>query len=73
MASARVTAQTEINMIGPHDWFTAQRAHADLVPAGGHKCRDQTGHERGQLRQFRDVRVPITRIGSSQLRRPTEP
>ena len=29
MASAIVTAQTEIHMIGPHDWFTAQRAYGD--------------------------------------------
>jgi hypothetical protein len=60
MASAIVTAQTEIHMIGPM-MVHRQRAYGDLVPAGGHKCRDQTGHERGQLRQFRDVRVPITR------------
>jgi len=40
MASAIVTAQTEIHMIGTHDWFTAQRrAYGDLVPAGGYKCR----------------------------------
>jgi hypothetical protein len=69
MASAIVTAQTEIHMIGPM-MVHRQRAYGDLVPAGGHKCRDQTGHERGQLRQFRDVRVPIARIGSGQLRQP---
>jgi hypothetical protein len=32
MASAIVTAQTEIHMIVPHEWFTAQRAYVDLVP-----------------------------------------
>ena len=41
MASAIVTAQTEIHMIGTHDRFTAQRAYGDLVPAGGYKCRNK--------------------------------
>jgi len=32
IASAIVTAQIEIHMVGPHDWFPAQRAYGDLVP-----------------------------------------
>ena len=32
IASAIVTAQIEIHMVGPHDGFPAQRAYGDLVP-----------------------------------------
>ena len=60
----------------PHDrpyvWFTAQRAYGDLVPLASTNVGTKAAMN-GQLRQLRDVRVPIAWIGSGQLRQPTEP
>jgi hypothetical protein len=44
----------EIHMIGPHDWFTAERAYGDLVPLAATNVATKQAMN-GQLCQFRDV------------------